>query len=185
MLTAVQCTETLVHFGHNCRNLFQVNKTVLVMLFQHLSSHAFSSFEISTCNIVFYIVSLPVANKDVHKNLWLIYQYKFSRNYFLLSTDPLFHLLSLNYAIMTKIICLFLNDFMCRGCCICSCNELNKSFPKSFRKSCVATAYGREWTRPLRMLAVQCPLYTSPITQPPVHATFTPHRRTHDDGIPR
>jgi len=26
--------------------------------------------------------------------------------------------------------------------------------------------HGKEWTRPLRVLSVQCPLQTSPITQP-------------------
>jgi len=44
----------------------------------------------------------------------------------------------------------------------------NKSSRKSFGKSHVATPRGREWTRPLCVLAVQCPLQTSPITQPPV-----------------
>ena len=45
-------------------------------------------------------------------------------------------------------------------------------------KGCVATPRGREWTRPLRVLAVPCPLQTSPITQPPqvryIHTTV-PH----------
>jgi len=45
-----------------------------------------------------------------------------------------------------------------------------------------ATPHSREWTRPLRVLAVQCPLHTRPITQPPVYATPTPHRRTQGDG---
>jgi len=44
----------------------------------------------------------------------------------------------------------------------------NKSSPKSFGKNRVTTPVGRKWTRPLRMLAVQCPLQTSPITQPRV-----------------
>jgi len=37
--------------------------------------------------------------------------------------------------------------------------------------------HGREWTRLLRVLAVQCPLQTSPITQPPVRYIHTtvPH----------
>jgi len=40
--------------------------------------------------------------------------------------------------------------------------------PKLFGKIRVATPHGRERTRPLRVLAVQSPLQTSPITQPRV-----------------
>jgi len=58
----------------------------------------------------------------------------------------------------------------------------NHSWRKSFGKSHIATPHRREWTHPLRVQAVQCPLQTSPITQLPVryiHIT----RRTHNDGI--
>ena len=41
----------------------------------------------------------------------------------------------------------------------------NKSSTKSLGKSRIATSRGRKWTRPLRMLTVQCQLRTSPITQ--------------------
>jgi len=50
---------------------------------------------------------------------------------------------------------------------------------KSFGKSRVATPHGREWTRPLRVLAVQCPLQTSPVTQPPVRYIHTTQTDTH------
>jgi len=46
----------------------------------------------------------------------------------------------------------------------------------SFGNSRVTTPHGREWTRPLHVLAVQCPLQTTPDTQPPVcyiHTTQT------------
>jgi len=55
---------------------------------------------------------------------------------------------------------------------------------QSFGKSRVATPYGREWTRPLRvLLSVQCSLQTSPITQlwvrytniAVLHASYTLH----------
>jgi len=36
----------------------------------------------------------------------------------------------------------------------------------SFRMSCVTTTHGRKWTHPLRVLAVQRLLQTSPMTQP-------------------
>jgi len=55
----------------------------------------------------------------------------------------------------------------------------NKSLPKSSGKSRVATPHGREWTRLLHMLlSAQCPLQTSPITQPRVRYIFilTKHR---------
>jgi len=42
----------------------------------------------------------------------------------------------------------------------------NKSSSESFGNSRVATPHCREWTRQLRVLDVQCPLQTSPITQP-------------------
>ena len=54
---------------------------------------------------------------------------------------------------------------------------VNKSSPKSFGNSRIVTLHGRKWTRPLRVLPVQCPLQTSPITQPPVRHIHTavPH----------
>ena len=51
----------------------------------------------------------------------------------------------------------------------------NNSSPKSFGKSRVATSHGREQSRPLLLLIVQCPLQTSSIAQPRVryiHTTF-------------
>jgi len=45
-------------------------------------------------------------------------------------------------------------------------NKQNESAQKSFGKSRVAIPHDGEWTRPLRVLAVQCPLQTSPIAQP-------------------
>jgi len=47
----------------------------------------------------------------------------------------------------------------------------------------VATPHDRKLTRPLRLLAVQCPLYTSPSLSRQ-YATSTPHRR-HDDSTSR
>ena len=44
----------------------------------------------------------------------------------------------------------------------------NKSSPESFGKSRTATPHSRKWTRPLRVLAVQCPQQMSPMNQPPV-----------------
>jgi len=55
----------------------------------------------------------------------------------------------------------------------------NKSSPKSFGKSRIATPHGREWTRPLHVLAVQCPLQMSPITQLPVWYIHSTQRDTH------
>ena len=37
----------------------------------------------------------------------------------------------------------------------------------------VATLHGREWPRPLHVLAVQCPLQTSPVIQPSVRYIHT------------
>jgi len=45
-------------------------------------------------------------------------------------------------------------------------HDINKSSPKSYWKSRVATPHSRKWTRPLRVLVVQYPLQTNPITQP-------------------
>jgi len=42
----------------------------------------------------------------------------------------------------------------------------------SFGKSALPP-HSREWTRPLHVLAVQCLLQTSPVTQPPVHCIHT------------
>ena len=41
----------------------------------------------------------------------------------------------------------------------------NKSFPKSFEKSHVATPHGRKWNRPLRVLPVQSnpPAFGAPL----------------------
>jgi len=61
------------------------------------------------------------------------------------------------------------------------CYQDNKQvLPKSLGNSRVATPHGREWARPLRVLAVQCPLQqASPITQPRVryihNAVLVPH----------
>jgi len=52
-----------------------------------------------------------------------------------------------------------------------ACCKSNKSSPKSFGKSRVATPHGRKWTRPLRVPAVQCPLQTSPISHSAVGTT--------------
>jgi len=49
--------------------------------------------------------------------------------------------------------------------------DSNKTSPKSFGMSRVATRHGRKWSCPLRVLAVECPLQTSPITQPRVYGT--------------
>ena len=49
----------------------------------------------------------------------------------------------------------------------------NKSSTKSFGKSCVATTHGREWTRPLCALVVQC--HCSPC-----HTLLHPHRMCHN-----
>jgi len=42
---------------------------------------------------------------------------------------------------------------------------MQRALPESFVNSRVATPHGRKWTRPLCVLAAQCPLQTSPITQ--------------------
>jgi len=53
----------------------------------------------------------------------------------------------------------------------------NKSSPKSFGKSRIATPHGKKkWTRLLRVLAVQWPLQTSPVT---AASMLHPH---HTDG---
>jgi len=58
----------------------------------------------------------------------------------------------------------------------------NKSSPKSFGKSRVATSHSRKWTRMLwLLLSVQFPPQTSPITQPPVH--YIHIIQIQDDGI--
>jgi len=43
---------------------------------------------------------------------------------------------------------------------------ITSSPPKSFGKSRVAIPHGIKWTRSLRVLSVQCPPHTSPVTQP-------------------
>jgi len=43
---------------------------------------------------------------------------------------------------------------------------VNKSSPEVIWEECVTTPHSIECTRPLRVLAVQCPLQRSPITQP-------------------
>jgi len=56
--------------------------------------------------------------------------------------------------------------------------RMKQVLPKVIWEECVDTPHGREWTRMLRvLLAVQCPLQTSPITQPRVSNTHTavPH----------
>jgi len=61
-------------------------------------------------------------------------------------------------------------------------DKRNKSSTQSFAKSRVTIPHGRKWTRPLRVLSVQRPLQTSPITQPPlryIHTTQTDTRRRH------
>jgi len=65
------------------------------------------------------------------------------------------------------------------------CHKQKQVLPKVIWESRIATTHGREWTRPLRLLAVQCPLQTSPVTQSPVCATPTPHRHTTAAYIPR
>jgi len=55
--------------------------------------------------------------------------------------------------------------------------QLTTSPPKVIWEKHVATHYGRECTHSLRVLAVQCPLQTSPVTQPWVcyiHTTSVP-----------
>jgi len=47
-------------------------------------------------------------------------------------------------------------------------DNINKSSLKSVGKSRDATPHGRKWTRPLHVLAVQCPLQTRPVTHPRV-----------------
>ena len=49
----------------------------------------------------------------------------------------------------------------------------------ALRAASSITTHGRECTRPLRALAVQRPLQTSPITQPPARYIRAPHRRGH------
>jgi len=52
--------------------------------------------------------------------------------------------------------------------------SINKQvLPKVLCEECVATPHGRECTCLLRVLAVQCPLQTSPVTQPWVHYIHT------------
>jgi len=46
-------------------------------------------------------------------------------------------------------------------------------FPNDFGKHCVATPRGREWSRLLRVVALQGPLQTSPVTQLPVRYIHT------------
>jgi len=61
-----------------------------------------------------------------------------------------------------------------------SVNVLNRTSPPKVGKRWIATTHGREWACPLHVLAVQCPLQTSPITQLPVsyiHTTHTDTRR--------
>jgi len=41
-----------------------------------------------------------------------------------------------------------------------------KTVQSNLRTSCITISYGREWTRLLYVLAMQCPLQTSPISQP-------------------
>jgi len=50
--------------------------------------------------------------------------------------------------------------------------------PKSHLGRVCRYPHGRECTRLLRVLAVQCPLQTSPVTQPRVHyiQTMIPHQ---------
>jgi len=57
--------------------------------------------------------------------------------------------------------------------------------PKVIWKECIATPHGRECTRPLRVLAVQCPLRSSPVTQPRIHYihTMIPHQSP-DTSVP-
>jgi len=52
------------------------------------------------------------------------------------------------------------------------------SLPKVIWEMCIATPHGRECTHPLHVLAVQCPLQTSPFTQLRVHYIHTvmPHQ---------
>jgi len=52
--------------------------------------------------------------------------------------------------------------------------------PKVIWEECVTTPDGRECTHPLCVLAVQCPLHTSPVTQPWIHYihTMIPHLDT-------
>jgi len=45
--------------------------------------------------------------------------------------------------------------------------------PKSFGKSHIATPHRCKWTHLLHVLAVQCPLQTSPVTQPLVRHIHT------------
>jgi len=62
----------------------------------------------------------------------------------------------------------------------------NTPSPMSFGKSHIATPHGRKWTRLLHVLAVQCPLQTSPITQSSVcyiHTTQMDTRRWHIRGM--
>jgi len=57
-------------------------------------------------------------------------------------------------------------------------NQKNKSFPKSFGKSCITTPHSREWAHPLHvLLSVQCSLQICPITQSRVCYSHTavPH----------
>jgi len=58
------------------------------------------------------------------------------------------------------------NAICCTVIKSCLITNINKSSPVSLEE-CVATPHGREFTRLLHMLlAAQCPLQTSPITQP-------------------
>jgi len=53
----------------------------------------------------------------------------------------------------------------------------NKTAENNLRTGRVATPQGKEWTRLLRGLAVQCQLQTSPVTQPLIRYIHTtvPH----------
>jgi len=61
-------------------------------------------------------------------------------------------------------------------------NNNNKTPPKVISEERVATPHGRQCTRPLHVLAVQCPLQISPITQPRVRYN---HSRGYATTIPR
>jgi len=60
-------------------------------------------------------------------------------------------------------------------------DNINKTAQCILRTGRVATPCGREWTCPLRVIAVQCQLQTSPIIQPlachllPIHHNVPPH----------
>jgi len=68
---------------------------------------------------------------------------------------------------------------------VADANSHTKSSPKVIWEECVATSHGRKCTRPLHVLAVQCPLQTSPVTQPWVHYIYAmiPHQ-SFDSSVP-